>query len=152
VQIDDESSDPAVPSGDDAGTAVLEEVEAVARPVIQEIAVRTTGTEAEAEVSLSFGGNTFTGTATGSGAASQRPRLVAQATLIALTDLLGLPAHVESASVVDTGIKPVALVVLSVSVPRLGPQSLSGSAVIRGDEAEAVARAVLAALNRRLAG
>jgi len=39
-----------------------------------------------------------------------------------------------------------------VQVPRTGEQVLSGSAVVRGDEADAVARSVLDALNRRLIG
>ncbi|HVQ18688.1 MAG TPA: hypothetical protein VMT27_06590 [Actinomycetes bacterium] len=169
VQIADESGDPTTSNAPDdetpaaagsspsiesseAGSAVLDQVEASARPVIAEITLRRTGTEAEAEVNLTFGRDTFVGIATGAGAASQRPRLVAQATLIAIAELLGLPADVESASVVDTGTNPVALVVLTVNVPRLGAQSVAGSAVVRGDEADAVARAVLAALNRRLVG
>lgn len=130
----------------------LDEVAAGSRPIISEIALRSTGSEAEAEVTLTFAGSTFTGEATGAGAPSQRPRLVAQATLIAIADLLGLPCDVESAAIVDTGTNPVALVVLTVSIPRLGTQSVAGSAVVRGDEADAVARAVLAALNRRLSG
>jgi hypothetical protein len=145
----DQPEGPATPARHEQ---VLDDVEAAARPVISEITVRSTGSEAEAEVSLTFGGSQFVGLATGAGAASQRPRLVAQATLTALGELLGMPADVESASVVDTGTHPVALVVLTVSIPRLGPQSIAGSAVVRGDEADAVARAVLAALNRRLAG
>ena len=161
VQIEDESAD-----ADEANTvdpdeaklpqttadAVLEEVEASARPVIAEIALRSTGSEAEAEVSVTFESETFIGTATGASASSQRPRLVAAATLTAIAELLGVPTDVESASIVDTGTNPVALVVLTLAVPRIGSQSVAGSAVVRGDEAEAVARAVLAALNRRLAG
>jgi hypothetical protein len=159
VQIGDEGSDsealPGATSADSAGApesaeAVLEQVEAVARPVISEITVRSTGSEAEAEVVVTFAGSEFTGLASGAGAASQRPRLVASATLTAVAELLGLPADVESATIVDTGTHPVALVVLTLSVPRMGPQSVAGSAVVRGDEAEAVARAVLASLNRRL--
>ena len=163
VQIEDESVDAdadaaAAVDPDEAklpqttADAVLEEVEASARPVIAEIALRSTGSEAEAEVSVTFESETFIGTATGASASSQRPRLVAAATLTAIAELLGVPTDVESASIVDTGTNPVALVVLTLAVPRIGSQSVAGSAVVRGDEAEAVARAVLAALNRRLAG
>ena len=42
------------------------------------------------------------------------------------------------------------MTVLTVMVPRAGEQVLTGSAAVRGDEAEAVARSVLAALNRQL--
>jgi len=146
-----ERAEPDSPAAEQPVTAP-DEVVVSARPVIAEITLRSTGSEAEAEVRVTFAGSTFTGLATGAGAASQRPRLVAQATLIALAELLGLPSDVESAVIVDTGTNAVALVVLTISIPRIGAQSVAGSAVVRGDEADAVARAVLAALNRRLAG
>lgn len=158
VQIEDEPSAPgerpAVIDLSDPESApaeeVLEEIEAQARPMISEIGVRSTGAEIEVEVRLELDGDTFVGMERGAAAASARPRLVASATLSALDELLGLPAAVESSAIVDTGTHTVALVVITVSVPRLGAQSLAGSAVIRGDETDAVARAVLAAVNRRL--
>jgi hypothetical protein len=158
VQIEDESSpgddSPTVIDISEPGTApaeeILEEIESQARPMISEIGVRSTGSEIEVEVRLELDGDTFVGIERGAAAASARPRLVASATLSALDELLGLPAAVESSAVVDTGTHAVALVVITLSVPRLGAQSLAGSAVIRGDETDAVARAVLAAVNRRL--
>ncbi len=156
VQIEDESatseaavidlSDSPAPAADE----LLEEIEAQSRPMISEIGVRSTGSEIEVEVRLELDGDTFVGIERGAAAASARPRLVAGATISALDELLGLPAAVESAAVVDTGTHAVALVVITISVPRLGAQSLAGSAVIRGDETDAVARAVLSAVNRRL--
>lgn len=130
------------PGADDAG----------ARTEIRSLSVRTTGAEAEAMVSLRFGEHVFEGRATASAATTYRHRLVALAMLTALEPLLGLPTEVESATVVEAGIHTVALCVLVVNVPRLGPQSISGSAVVRGDEADAVARSVLDALNRRISG
>jgi hypothetical protein len=59
---------------------------------------------------------------------------------------------VESATIVATGAREVALSVLTIMVPRTGEQVLTGSAAVRGDEADAVARSVLAALNRQLTG
>jgi hypothetical protein len=129
---------------------VLESIEAQVRPMISEIGVRSTGAEIEVEVRLELDGDTFIGIERGAAAASARPRLVASATISALDELLGLPAAVESAAIVDTGTHAVALVVITLSVPRIGAQSLAGSAVLRGDETDAVARAVLAAVNRRL--
>jgi len=115
--------------------------------------VRTSGTEAEAVVAITaFGGHVFEGRVVGPGAVSHRGRLVAQATLEALRDLLGTGAVVESADVVASGHRQVALTVLNVTVPRLGDQLVTGSALVRGDESEALARSVLDALNRRLAG
>jgi hypothetical protein len=155
VQIEDETAaageDADVSDTSDASAdEVLEQIEAQARPMISEIGVRSTGSEIEVEVRLELDGDTFVGIERGAAAASARPRLVAAATISALDELLGLPAAVESAAVVDTGTHSVALVVVTISVPRLGPQSLAGSAVIRGDETDAVARAVLSAVNRRL--
>jgi len=161
VQIEDESAvDPATSEvlelgdlGDadvSAAEEVLQEIEAQARPVITEIGVRSTDSEIEVEVRLGLDEDTFVGIERGAAAASARPRLVASATISALDELLGVPAAVESAAVVDTGTHSVALVVLTLSIPRVGAQSVAGSAVVRGDETDAVARAVLAAVNRRL--
>ncbi len=156
VQIEDEpvagGEDDSVIDLDEAApaTEILEEIEAQARPMISEIGVRSTGSEIEVEVRLELDSDTFVGVERGAAAASARPRLVAAATISALDELLGLPAAVESAAVVDTGTHAVALVVITLSVPRIGAQSLAGSAVIRGDETDAVARAVLSAVNRRL--
>jgi hypothetical protein len=135
-------------SVEDAG--VLEEIEAQARPIITEIGVRSTGSEIEVEVRLELDDDTFVGIERGAAASSARPRLVASATISALDELLGLPAAVESAAVVSTGTHSVALVVLTLSIPRVGAQSVAGSAVVRGDDTDAVARAVLSAVNRRL--
>ena len=156
VQIEDESGAGELAAGAEPdelltpAEQVIEEVEAQARPVISEIGVRSTGSEIEVEVRLALDDDTFVGIERGAAAASARPRLVASATISALDELLGLPAAVESAGVVDTGTHSVALVVLTLSIPRIGPQSVAGSAVIRGDETDAVARAVLSAVNRRL--
>ena len=125
----------------------------VPRPSIGSIMIRPAGTEAEALVTVAAtGGLVFEGRVVGPAAATHRSRLVAQATLAALGELLGSTADVESAQVGAAGPRQVALTVLSVTVPRLGEQLLTGSALVRGDESEAVARSVLDALNRRLAG
>jgi hypothetical protein len=122
------------------------------RPVISSIMVRTAGTETEAVVGVTASGHVFEGRVVGPSVTSQRPRIVAQATLRALDELLGSTAEVESAGVHAHGEHQVAVTLLAVMVPRSGAQLVSGSAVVRGDEADAVARSVLDALNRRLAG
>jgi hypothetical protein len=127
-------------------------VEASPRPLVDTVVVRTSHTEAEVTVTLAFGGDVFVGSASGSSAIASRPRLVARATLDALGELLGTPADVEHATVIPVGSRAVAVSVLQVQVPRTGEQVLSGSAIVRGDEADAVARSVLDALNRRLIG
>ena len=137
----------------DEDDASLEPDESLPRPAIGSIMVRTAGNEAEALVTVAAtGGHLFDGRAVGPSGAAHRCRLVAQATLNALEELLGSTADVESAQVVAAGSREVALTVLTVAVPRLGEQLLTGSALVRGDESEAVARSVLDALNRRLSG
>jgi len=136
--------------GEDADTE--EKDDAAPRPAIASIMVRSGGTDAEAVVTLSAGGMVFEGRVLGPGAASHRPRLVAQATLKALDDLLGATAEVESATIAPLGSREVAVSVLTVMIPRAGEHVVSGSAVVRGDEADAIARSVLDALNRQLSG
>ena len=53
---------------------------------------------------------------------------------------------------VEAGLREVALSVITLEIPRLGEQVLCGSALVRGDEEDAVARSVLAAVNRKLSG
>jgi hypothetical protein len=122
------------------------------RPVVSSITVRTTGDVAETTITVTLGGTTFEGTASGSPSASSRPRLVAQATLEALRELLGTPAELDHAAVVHVGGRAVAVCVLTLTVPRLCDQLMTGSALVRNDEVDALARSVLDALNRRLAG
>jgi hypothetical protein len=106
----------------------------------------------QASVTLSAGSSVFEGKAEGPAGQSHRARLVAVATLAALEDLLGQPCEVESAAIVAAGGREVALSVLTLMLPRTGEQVLTGAALVRGDDADAVARSVLAALNRHLTG
>lgn len=122
------------------------------RPALTAISVRTTDGETEVTVKVTIDATEFTGVATGPGAPIHRPRIVAQATLNSLTELLGINSHVESAQLVEIGLREVAITVLTLSIPRLGEQVLCGSALVRGDSEDAVTRSVLAAVNRRLAG
>ncbi len=145
----DGSADPYAEAGepDDA-----DQDERAVRPALRAIDLRTAGGEAVVTVGLAQGDDAFTGTATGPGLPVHRPRIVAQATVAAVAELLGMPVEVESAQLLEIGLRKVAVTVLSVSVPRLGEQVLCGSALVRGDEHDAIARSVLAALNRRLTG
>lgn len=126
--------------------------EVVTRPAIAAIMVRSGKGETEASVTLAAGDQLFEGHSQGPAGQTHRARLVAIATLDAVAELLGQPCEVESSMVVATGTREVAMTVLTMTVPRTGEQVLTGCAVVRGDEADAVARSVLAALNRQLAG
>ena len=150
VQIGDEQTAAEVGLGTDPAEEPMEP--GAPRPALTSITVKSAEGESEVAVSLAIGGSVFSGHATGPGAPIHRARIVASATLAALTELLGIPAAVESAQLLEIGMREVAVTVLSVTIPRLGEQVLVGSALVRGDEEDAVARAVLAAVNRRLAG
>jgi len=103
-------------------------------------------------VDLTIGESVMRGESRGPGSAAQRPRLVAEAALAALVELLGIPAYVVDAQVVQAADQRVAVSVLTLTIPMLGDQMLTGSALVRGDEEQALARSVLACVNRRLAG
>jgi hypothetical protein len=122
------------------------------RPVVSGITIHMSGEAATATISVTLAGGSFEGSASGSASLSARPRLVANATLAALHELLGTPAEVDHAAVVQVGGRAVAVSVLTLNVPRHGEQLMTGSALVRGDEVDAVARSVLDALNRRLTG
>jgi hypothetical protein len=122
------------------------------RVVIGGISSEQNGLRNLVRVTLQREGVEGAGFAEGSIAASARPRLVAQATLDALRQLLPAAecADVELATVVRVGIREVALTSMVFVIPP-HEDVVSGSALVRGaNETEAVARAVLDATNRRL--
>ncbi|MBX6371239.1 MAG: hypothetical protein IRZ02_03160 [Acidothermus sp.] len=127
-------------------------IELPPRPVISSISIRIAGSEADVCVGVDFGNDHYEGRSLGAAAMNQRHMLVARATLDAVAELLGMPAEIEYASVLTMGGRRLAACVVQISVPRVGELALSGSALVRNDEADAVARAVLDALNRRLSG
>lgn len=122
------------------------------RPLISGITAEVSGLRSLVRVTLTRDDDTAVGFAEGSVASSARHRLVATAALDALRQLDGAAERVdvESAHVVRVGMHDVAVVTVVFVLPH-GEQVMSGSALVRGhSEADAVARAVLDATNRRL--
>ena len=151
VQIADDNSD--VPGGATSTPSDAEPAEqSLPRPALTSITVRNSEGESEISVVLAIAGSVFSGRASGPSSQVHRARIVATATLAALTDLLGIPAQIETSQVLEMGTREVAVTTVNVTIPRLGDQILCGSALVRGDAEDAVARSVLAAVNRRLAG
>jgi hypothetical protein len=107
------------------------------------------------QVTLGQGGEVASAESEGSVATSAQPRLVAQATLEALRRLFPAAdcADVEMATVVRAGNRDAALASVVFAVPPF-EETVCGSAVVRdpgwAGVADAVARAVLDACNRRL--
>jgi hypothetical protein len=136
----------------DTPARVSAPAEHVSRPLIASMSIRTAGSEADASVTITAGGSSYEGRSIGPAAMSHRHTLVARATLDAVGELLGLPAEIEFATVSTMGTRRLATCIIQVAVPRLGELVVTGSALVRSDEADAIARAVLDALNRRLTG
>ena len=131
--------------GDGAGVASH-------RVLIATITAQTTGFESSATVTLASGGTLYDGTASAPATPSSRPRLIARATLNAVAGLMPVGAcDIEYAQITRVGGREVAVSVVQVVTPD-GEAIVTGSALVRGDEADAVARSVLDALNRRLGG
>lgn len=147
VQIGENETLHGLPSNNiDAGEP------AAPRPVISSMTVTTHGRQSEVTVDLALGEARLEGHALGAGTPFQRRTLVAKATLGAIDDLLRTPAEVESAAIVDIGGRAVAVTVVNVLEAQPGGLVVCGSALVRGDEDDAVARSLLDALNRRLNG
>ena len=109
------------------------------------------GLSATVEVVLRRGDDKVVGNAQGSIATSATLRLVAQATLMALRQLESAATRVdiETATVVRFGDRAVAVTTIVVVVPP-NEEIVSGSAIVRLSDQDAMARAVLDATNRRL--
>ena len=120
------------------------------RVLIATITAQVTGFESTATVTLASQGTLVDGTATAPATPSTRPRLIARATLNAVAGLMPVGAcEIEYAAVVQVGGRDVAVSIVQL-VTSEGESIVTGSALVRGDESDAVARSVLDALNRRL--
>jgi hypothetical protein len=116
----------------------------------QGIEVSTTGLRTSIRVTLSADGHA-TGFAEGAAAATVRPRLVASAALDALRQLERAAGRLDvvGADVVRIGAHDVALVTV-VSIEGAMEIHLAGSAIVHQSADDAIVRAVLDSVNRRL--
>ncbi|KKJ93639.1 hypothetical protein LQ51_29645, partial [Micromonospora sp. HK10] len=127
------------------------------RAVIDHVQVSTFGLDATVEVRLIAGDRTAEGHATGPAVDGYVLRLCAVAAAASVDELLGQAARtgergrcfVEHAAVVPFGNCEVATVVVLLVCDGWVEQ-LAGSALVAGDPRQAVVRATLAAVNRRL--
>ena len=156
VQLDDGNGTAPEPTtfmdDDDVPTAVPAPAPSGDRVMLESASLVRSGVAATAEVALRRGDASVRASAEGSSAAAVTLRLVAEATLEALRDLLPAAgrAAVEAATVVRAGEREVALVVLVLVIPP-NEEVVAGSAPVQaGGAHEAMARAVLDAGNRRL--
>jgi hypothetical protein len=127
------------------------------RVVLDQVQVSTLGMEATVEVRLSGAGAPAVGVANGPAVDGYVLRLAAEAATIAIDQLLSRAtgnqqgrSYVEHAAVVPFGSCEVAVVVILLVQGGTAVEQLTGSALVSGDPRQAVVRATLAAVNRRL--
>lgn len=131
---------------------VVSEEPRVYRPKIHAINVGVTGLTAAAVVTLEIDGEMHVGEATAPASQTGRERIVAQATLNAISDF----AHgthsfaLEDVAIVKLGRWDVAVSCVTL-ISSLGEQSFAGSALVRQNEKDSIVRATLDAINRRMA-
>jgi hypothetical protein len=130
---------------------------AAPRVVIDQVQVSTLGLDATVEVRLTSGGTPAIGVASGPAVDGYVLRLAAVAATAALDQLLATVdsweqpgrCFVEHAAVVPFGSVDVAVVVVLL-VCGTAAEQLTGSSLVSGDPRQAIVRATLAAMNRRL--
>lgn len=121
------------------------------RPRFIGLNVSTKGNQIEVRVEISSKGSVLSGVAIGPASTRNRRRLVAQAMLTALENQSqsGYTFILEDLAVVTLAGKHVVLVGVSLLSP-LGEEFLTGTAVVDEEESEAIVKATLDAINRRL--
>jgi hypothetical protein len=121
------------------------------RLLIERVQLVSAGLGVSVSVTLRSGDRAVVGEAEGAATALALNRTVAEATLRAVESVVGRDVRffVEHVELAATGDERTALVVLSMLTDRV-TQRLSGASVVREDVRQAVIRAVLAAVNRRV--
>ena len=122
------------------------------RVVIDTVTVSQSGRAVRAEVAIRDVDQVHRGSVEGGASASARQRAVAQATLAAIEPLLeeGTIVDLEGTDLVSVFGRQLAVALLHVRTART-EVTLTGTALVREAAPEAVARAVLDALNRTIA-
>lgn len=121
------------------------------RPRFAGLNISSKGNQIEIRVELANEGVVVSGVAVGPASSRNRQRLIAQATLAAIGNWTqsGYTFILEDLMVASLAGKRVALVGVSLLSP-LGEEFLTGSAVVDEEEPDAIIRATLDAINRRL--
>jgi hypothetical protein len=142
--------EPAAAPAPDGGPGPVTVVSS-GRLVIERVQLVSAGLGVSVSVTLRSGDRSVVGEAEGAATVLALNRTVAEATLRAVETVVGADVRffVEHVELAATGDERTALVVLSMLTDR-ATQRLSGASVVREDVRQAVIRAVLAAVNRRV--
>ncbi len=145
--VDDQPEDRSSPRAEHPDVTVTR----ASRLVIERVQLVSAGLTTGVTVALGIDGRTVEGSAEGTATAGSLHRSVAGATLRAIEHVVGdgVRFDVEHVEIASTGTDRTALVVVTMVTGR-ATQRLSGASVVREDVRQAVIRAVLAAVNRRL--
>jgi hypothetical protein len=149
VQLDEVGA-AAAPEGPAASASeersATTEPAGIPRPAIIRLTTETAAFTTEVRISVSVNGYERAGSARGPSTTGLR--LVASATVDAVAEMLRASAvEVTSAELITVGSIQLSVVVVRLATSR-GEQTLTGSALVRKDANDAVARATLDALNR----
>lgn len=120
------------------------------RYTLSSLAWSTEGTRATCRIRIDIGDETVLGESSGPASSVGRSRLTAEATTNALAQIAKDPpvADVGDVRVVDVGAQRVAVTVVVLLVGAGEEVVVTGSAPVRGDESEAISRAILDAVAR----
>lgn len=136
---------------DDELTPQLVESTRPPRILIQRMQLVSAGLGVTTSVSLTWLGESFVGESSAAATPSSVHRSVAVATLRALEEVVGSAARFELEQLEINQLGPDrAVVVVVAMLTRVGSERLTGVSVVREDVRQAVIRATLDALNRRL--
>ncbi|MFA9445090.1 hypothetical protein [Egicoccus sp. AB-alg6-2] len=123
----------------------------VERLVLERVSTSLTAGQLHVEVGLRFGDRELSGTGDGSPTGHGRYRAPAEAALDAVTELLGPRAtlHLEGVDIVETMGRRLAITLVHLRAGRY-ETTLTGSAIVREADVDAIVRSVLDALNRTI--
>lgn len=132
-------------------TARLVESSRPPRILIQRMQLVSAGLGVTTSVSLTWLGQSYVGESSAAATPSSVHRSVATATLRAVEEVVGSAARFELEQLEINQLGPDrAVVVVVAMLTRMGSERLTGVSVVREDVRQAVIRATLDALNRRL--
>ncbi|MDQ7095603.1 hypothetical protein REC12_18600 [Desulfosporosinus sp. PR] len=148
LQIDHKKISVAQIGDDDENTFAIRES---SRPKLVGVTIRTVSGMAEVKVELLTGDKLIEGVSQGPSSSYNKLRLFVEATLKALSPLTldKFLFVTEDVGITQLAKRQIALVAITLIAPA-GEQSLTGCALVRNDDREAVVKATLDAVNRKL--
>lgn len=119
--------------------------------IIRTVHDRVTGVRAAVTVELELEGETYVGEASGAASRTGRLRIVAEATMNAVEEYAGGTESfaLEDVCIVQLGRERAAVSCLALVTP-FGEETYVGSALVRHNEKDAIVKATLDAVNKRM--